>query len=231
MSSPTLRRLPSAGAFAALLALLVWAGAELPRAQTSAPESPCDITTSERVVAIGDVHGAYDQFVGMLRAAGLIDGRQRWTGGRARLVQTGDVLDRGADSKKVVDLLIKLEREAAAAGGRVHALVGNHEFMRLVGDWRYVSPGEFKAFQDGDSADLRDRVHARNADLAAQRARAENRTFNEREYRAQFFKDFPLGYFEMQLRVRQGRRVRQVGPEPHGCRQDQRGALHSRRRQ
>ena len=150
-------------------------------------------------MAIGDVHGAYDRFVGMLRAAGLINDRLRWTGGRARLVQTGDLLDRGADSRKVVDLLIKLEREAAAAGGRVHALVGNHEFMRLVGDWRYVSPGEFKAFQTPDSADLRDRVHARNADLAAQKARAENRTFNEREYRAQFFKDFPLGYFEMQL--------------------------------
>ena len=148
-------------------------------------------------MAIGDVHGAYDRFVGMLRAAGLIKG-ERWAGGRARLVQTGDVLDRGPDSKKVVDLLIRLEREAAAAGGRVHALVGNHEFMRLVGDWRYVSPGEFKAFQDADSADLRDRVHAVNADLAEKKARAENGKFNAGEYRAQFFKDFPLGYFEMQ---------------------------------
>ena len=198
MSSRTNRRLPPACALAVVLALLLWAGDELPRAQSSAPELPCDITTSERVVAIGDVHGAYDRFVGMLRAAGLIKG-ERWAGGRARLVQTGDVLDRGADSKKVIDLLIRLEREAAAAGGRVHALVGNHEFMRLVGDWRYVSPGEFKAFQNADSADLRDRVHARNAERAAQRARAENQKFNEREYREQFFKDFPLGYFEMQL--------------------------------
>jgi hypothetical protein len=199
VSSRTHRRLPSATALAAVLALLFWAGVELPRAQSSAPELPCDITTSERVVAIGDVHGAHDRFVGILRAAGLINDRQRWTGGRARLVQTGDVLDRGADSRKVVDLLIRLEREAAAAGGRVYPLVGNHEFMRLVGDWRYVSPGEFKAFQNTDSADLRDRVHARNAALAAERARAENRKFNEREYREQFFKDFPLGYFEMQL--------------------------------
>src|SRR5262245_49702493 len=135
----------------------------------------------------------------MLRAAGLINDRQRWVGGRARLVQTGDVLDRGADSRKVVDLLIRLEREAAAAGGRVHALVGNHEFMRLVGDWRYVSPGEFKAFQNAESTELRERVLALNAEQAAEKARAEKRTFNEREYRAQFFKDFPLGYFDMQL--------------------------------
>lgn len=199
MSSRTNRRLPSATALAVVLALLFWSRAEQPRAQGTAPEPPCDITTTERVVAIGDVHGAYDRFVGMLRAAGLINDRQRWTGGRARLVQTGDVLDRGADSRKVVDLLIRLEREAAAAGGRVHALVGNHEFMRLVGDWRYVSAGEYKAFQDPDSADLRERVHALNAERAAQRARAEKSKFNEREYKAQFFKDFPLGYFEMQL--------------------------------
>jgi len=149
-------------------------------------------------VAIGDVHGAYDRFVGMLRAAGLINDRQRWAGGRARRAQTGDVLDRGPDSRKVVDLLIRLEREAAAAGGRVHALVGNHEFMRLVGDWRYVSVGEYRAFENSESADLRERVHALNAELAAKKARAENGKFNEREYRAQFFKDFPLGYFEMQ---------------------------------
>ena len=181
-----------------MLALVFCASPEVPRAQGNSPELPCDITTSERVVAIGDVHGAYDRFVAMLRAAALIDNRQRWVGGRARLVQTGDVLDRGADSRKVVDLLIRLEREAAAAGGRVHALVGNHEFMRLVGDWRYVSPGEYKAFQNSESADLRDRVHALNAEQAAQRARAEKRTFNEREYREQFFKDFPLGYFELQ---------------------------------
>jgi calcineurin-like phosphoesterase family protein len=198
VSSRTTRRLPSASALAAVLALLFWAGAELPRAQSNAPELPCDINTSERVVAIGDVHGAYDPFVGMLRATGLIKG-ERWAGGRARLVQTGDVLDRGPDSKKVVDLLIRLEREAAAAGGRVHVLVGNHEFMRLVGDWRYVSAGEFKAFQNADSAALRDRVHARNAELASERARAEKSKFNEREYKEQFFKDFPLGYFEMQL--------------------------------
>jgi hypothetical protein len=135
----------------------------------------------------------------MLRTAGLIDGRQRWIGGRAHLVQTGDVLDRGPDSRKVVDLLRKLERDAAAAGGRVHVLLGNHEFMRIVGDWRYVSAGEFKAFQNADSVSLRDRVREMNVERLARQARDEKREFNDREYRMQFLKDFPLGYFEMQL--------------------------------
>lgn len=198
MSAGSHRRLLTASALAVVLAILFSARAQPARAQAVTPELPCDITTTERVVAIGDVHGAYDRFVAMLRAAGVIDGRQRWTGGKTQLVQTGDLLDRGADSRKVVDLLRKLEREAAAAGGRVHALLGNHEFMRLVGDWRYVSPGEFNAFQNADSVDLRDRVRALNAERAASRARAEKREFNEREYRSQFDKDFPLGYFEMQ---------------------------------
>jgi hypothetical protein len=161
--------------------------------------SVCDIRTSERVVAVGDVHGAYDQFVTILRAARVIDGRERWIGGRAHLVQTGDVLDRGPESRKVVDLLRRLERDATRAGGRVHALLGNHEFMRIVGDWRYVSARELAAFTSADSADLRDRVLQTASAQAASRARAEKRDFNEREYRAQFIKEIPLGYLEMRV--------------------------------
>ena len=120
--------------FAALLALAV-AGAR-PAAQPRAPQAPgsfpCDVQTTERIVAVGDIHGAFDQFVAILRAAGIIDKRNRWSGKKAVLVQTGDVLDRGPDSRKALDLLRKLEGEAQRAGGRVYALLGNHELMRLV---------------------------------------------------------------------------------------------------
>ena len=197
---PSLRaRVPMAASIAALVAILSAAAGEPSRAQAPVTEAPCSISTTERVVAIGDVHGAYAQFVRILRAAGLIDRRERWIGGRARLVQTGDVLDRGVESRKTIDLLRKLERDAADDGGRVHALLGNHEFMRLVGDWRYVSAGELKAFANADSADLRDRVHAFYAEQDARRARDEKRAFDERAYRTAFMKEFPLGYFDMQL--------------------------------
>ncbi len=105
-------------------------------------------TGVERTVAVGDVHGDFEQFVMVLESAGLLDGEGNWVGGRTHLVQTGDVLDRGPDSRKVMDLLMKLEKQAEEAGGRVHVLIGNHEAMNVYGDLRFVSPGEFAAFLD-----------------------------------------------------------------------------------
>lgn len=160
-------------------------------------DNVCDIRTSERVVAIGDVHGAFDRFTAILRAAELVNDRNRWTGGRAVLVQTGDVLDRGADSRQVMDLLRRLERDASRAGGRVIALLGNHELMRLVSDWRYVSEGEYAAFRTRDSEDLRERVLAAAAEREAQRARAEGRPYDASASREQFLRDVPLGMIEM----------------------------------
>jgi hypothetical protein len=100
----------------------------------------------ERIVAVGDVHGDFGQFVKALRAAGVIDANENWIAGKTHLVQTGDVLDRGPDSRKVMDLLMRLEAQAAEANGAVHALIGNHEAMVLLDDWRYVHEGETQAF-------------------------------------------------------------------------------------
>ena len=100
-----------------ILLIVIGLATGVGRAAAQSPgTAPCDIRTSERIVAVGDVHGAYDRFVDILRAAGLVDGRARWSGGRAILVQTGDVLDRGGDSRRVLDLLRRLERDAAARG-------------------------------------------------------------------------------------------------------------------
>jgi TPR repeat protein len=106
----------------------------------------------ERIVAVGDLHGDFEQCVTVLESAGLIDDNGNWIGGKTHLVQTGDIVDRGPDSRKIMDLLMKLEPQAKAAGGGVHALLGNHEAMDMYGDLRFVSPGEFAAFRPGDSA-------------------------------------------------------------------------------
>jgi hypothetical protein len=179
------------------LAALVALAAPAPRAQSAASASPCAIETAERIVAIGDVHGAYDAFVTILREAGLVDGRARWTGGRATLVQLGDVVDRGADSRKVLDLLRRLEREAERGGGRVIALVGNHETMRMIGDFRDVSAGEYAAFRSPDSSGLRDAAYEVVLAENMARARAAKAEFDQGAFRKQFFDETPLGLVEM----------------------------------
>lgn len=173
------------------------ASAQQPRGR--APEFPCDVQTTERIVAVGDVHGAFDQFVAILRAAGIIDNRNRWSGQKAIFVQTGDVLDRGPDSRKALDLLRKLEGEAQRAGGRVYALLGNHELMRLIYDWRYVSEGETAAFRTADSADLRERALTVFSAEAEKQAKAAGRAFDPASYREQFMEELPLGSLEMRL--------------------------------
>ena len=108
------------------------------------------------VVAIGDVHGDAQTFRGLLRSTGLIDPGGHWIGGRRRLVQTGDVLDRGPDSRQALDLLMRLSREAEAAGGSAVMVLGNHEVMTICGDLRYTTREEFTAFAGEEGPELRE---------------------------------------------------------------------------
>jgi len=110
----------------------------------------------ERIVAIGDVHGAYDSLVRTLQEVGIIDNNLDWIGGKTHLVSTGDLLDRGPKSRAAMDLFIQLEKDAPLDGGRVHLLLGNHEVMNLTGDLRYVSEEEYAAFLDSESPDERE---------------------------------------------------------------------------
>jgi hypothetical protein len=110
----------------------------------------------ERIVAVGDIHGAFDALVETLQEADIIDDELAWSGGSTHFVSTGDLLDRGPDSRRVMDLIIRLEHEARSAGGRVHLVLGNHEVMNLIGDLRYVADEEYAAFLDIESAEDRE---------------------------------------------------------------------------
>ncbi|MEU6365069.1 metallophosphoesterase [Streptomyces sp. NPDC046931] len=80
---------------------------------------------------VGDVHGYLDQLVAALREKGLIDAQGQWSAGTARLWFLGDFTDRGPDGIGVIDLVMRLSAEAAAAGGYCKALMGNHELLLL----------------------------------------------------------------------------------------------------
>ncbi|MER7955659.1 metallophosphoesterase [Streptomyces sp. NPDC096030] len=85
---------------------------------------------------VGDVHGYLDELVEALRERRLIDENGAWAAGNARLWFLGDFTDRGPDGIGVIDLVMRLSAEAAAAGGYCKALMGNHELL-LIGAKRF----------------------------------------------------------------------------------------------
>lgn len=166
--------------------LLLAALAALPAAAQAPP----------RIVAVGDLHGDYQAWTEIARAAGLVDAEGHWAGGRATLVQLGDVTDRGPDSLKIIRSLQQLAGEAAAAGGQVVVLLGNHEAMNLVGDLRYVTAGEFAAFADRQSVARRELVYARERRKLEAAARARGRSALPSQVRDEWLARTPLGWVE-----------------------------------
>ncbi len=162
------------------LALVVSAAAA-PVAAT--PSAQLQWSGIERVFAFADVHGAYSELATLLREAGILDAQQHWAAGHTHVVSLGDLLDRGAESRKVMDLLMRLQAEAHVAGGQLHVLLGNHEAMNMLGDLRYVAAGEYASYQDMEPAV----------------ERAQRRLTWEAEHgagsAAAFDQKFPLGYF------------------------------------
>jgi hypothetical protein len=164
---------------------------------TPAPARAADTWQNvDRIVAIGDVHGDYAQFVTLLRQSGLVNEKEDWTGGSTHLVQTGDVPDRGPDTRKVMDLLMKIEGQAKKSKGYVHALIGNHEAMNVYGDLRYVDPGEYAAFRTPKSEEVRERAYEEHIRQIKETRPQEKWPDFEGDYRARWEKEYPLGYFE-----------------------------------
>ena len=92
-------------------------------------------TLGRRFVVVGDVHGRIEPFLNILRHAKLINKYSDWCGGNARLLQVGDIIDRGSFSLQVDNILDRLQEQAARNGGEVIRLVGNHELELILGNF------------------------------------------------------------------------------------------------
>ncbi|MCS4308402.1 hypothetical protein M2404_002757 [Rheinheimera pacifica] len=95
--------------------------------------------SAEKLAVISDVHGQYDVMTQLLTANAVVDSQLNWAFGNGHLVVVGDVMDRGDKVTEILWWLYQLEQQAAAAGGRVHLLLGNHETMVLYNDLRYIN--------------------------------------------------------------------------------------------
>lgn len=153
-------------------------------------------TGVERIVAIGDVHGDWNQFTGALRSAGLIDKKNKWIGGKTHFVQTGDVPDRGPETRKILDLLMDLQKQAAKAGGKVHCLIGNHDAMNVYGDLRYVTNEEYASFRSSDAEALLEAAFEQELPLLQKAALDKGQTVSDAELKSEWMKTHPQGWVE-----------------------------------
>lgn len=167
-------------------------------AQPAQPSQSAKPSQPARIVAVGDLHGDYEAWREIALRAQLVDRRNRWTGGSAVLVQAGDIADRGPDSLKIIRHLMKLQKEAARAGGKVVVLVGNHEAMNMTGDLRYVHPGEFAAFANANSDRLRELTYGANQAAITAAYRARSPAMAERAIHDAWLAQTPLGKLEHQ---------------------------------
>jgi hypothetical protein len=147
-------------------------------------------------VVVGDLHGDLDAFLHVLRLAGVVNEEYQWISGSDHLVQIGDVPARGPQTRKAMDYLMQLETQAAAAGGRVHALIGNHDAMAMYGDLRWILPEEYAEFRSSASEQLlREEFEKEIAYL--RRRREEPRTAAAREeFKKQWAEMHPPGWVE-----------------------------------
>jgi hypothetical protein len=163
------------------------------------PPAPAGIgSEASRIVAVGDIHGAFPELVNILQKTGLIDGDRNWSGGTATLVQMGDVLDRGAQTRACLDLLMKLQGQAGRTGGRVVTLLGNHEAMNLMGDLRYVTPEIYQSFAGPQSEKLRERAYQdyRQYIAGIREGAAKKGDADESAERLKWMDAHPPGFFE-----------------------------------
>jgi hypothetical protein len=97
------------------------------------------------ILLIGDIHGQLDRLLALLRSASLIDEKGIWCGGDQEVWFIGDFFDRGPDGFGAMELVMRLQAQAAAHGGRVGALLGNHDVLLLsayhFGDHPAGGPG------------------------------------------------------------------------------------------
>lgn len=109
---------------------------------------PCQFDDPfRRVVAIGDIHGDLEAFRRILRHRRLVDTHYHWSAPPGTiLLLIGDLVDRGPNSRGVMDLAMQLEAEAPQKGGQAITLLGNHEAMVTEQNFKYSTKEEMAAF-------------------------------------------------------------------------------------
>ena len=134
--------------------------------------TPTILPAVDRIIAIGDIHGDLNLAINSFKIAKLIDDNGNWIAQPPHtvVVQVGDQIDSCRPIRDVMDCQTKkyagdiaedvsvlqffnaMHEKAAAHGGAVYSLLGNHELMNAEEDFTYVSYENYYNFtyKDGN---------------------------------------------------------------------------------
>lgn len=96
-----------------------------------------------RTIAIGDIHGCYDELKDLIET---LEKEGEYNKGIDKLVFTGDYIDRGEKSRQVIEFIRNLQKN----NDNVIALMGNHEDMLLS----YIDDGNSNWTWNGSGSTL-----------------------------------------------------------------------------
>ena len=125
---------------------------------------PHILPKTSRIIAIGDIHGNLKDTIEILLKAKVIDKKFNWiaTPCNTIVVQVGDQLDSCRPSKTnkcglydntkkkirgdlaLFKFFYNINKKAEKKGGKVISLLGNHEIMNVIGDFRYISKNDIE---------------------------------------------------------------------------------------
>ena len=107
--------------------------------QSNFTPEPSVYNNVSKIAVLSDLHGQYNLTINLLKVNEIIDGDLNWSFGKGHLVILGDVFDRGDEVTELLWFIFYLEKQAEISGGKVHFLLGNHEYMTLRNDLRYMN--------------------------------------------------------------------------------------------
>ena len=125
---------------------------------------PSILPPAPKIIAMGDLHGDFNALMIALKRAGIIDSQGTWVAGDTVLIQVGDILDRGGrgssvhsddniEELQILHFMYRLNKQALLCNppGRVITLLGNHELMNMIGDFRFVTREHINGFGGYDN--------------------------------------------------------------------------------
>ncbi len=100
------------------------------------------------IIVLGDVDRTFTEVTELLMELALIDANFNWIAINKHLISLGNLASGGKDSRRLIELFMKLHKQAFDVGGEVSLIFGDNEIKLMTSDFSQVSKQEFSWYID-----------------------------------------------------------------------------------